>query len=160
MLTNGLTIIGERMFYMWGVTMPKLQSITIPSTVTSIGSQAFAYINSLNCVYWVGNVVIYSPGDIFSSSPSAHPCQYTNPTFEPTYITPSISPSFNPFAESTNTLVSITTKSPTNQKKIKSKNNNKKSYRHNSKYSSDMKSKASKYEGVAIHANLKLEVSK
>lgn len=41
-----------------------------------LGSQAFAYINSLVCVYWMG-IVISFPTDIFLGSSHAVPCSAT-----------------------------------------------------------------------------------
>ena len=48
------------------------------------GSQAFADIASLVCVYWIG-IVITSPNDIFLNSPNAVPCSFS-PTLVPTVI--------------------------------------------------------------------------
>ena len=84
---NGLTVIGFGMFAMSnGHSNPTfLKTVTIPSTVTTIGSQAFAFNAGLNCVHWVGNIIT-TPTDIFLKSSNAIACSFI----------PSAIPSANP----------------------------------------------------------------
>lgn len=115
--TNGLTVIGTSMFFMYGGgASTSLASITIPSSITSIGSQAFAYLTALECVSWVGPIIT-SPTNIFLETPSStQECTFspsaipTRPSLSPTVI-PSFTPSLPPSVTPTDTPIAPSVKS-------------------------------------------------
>ena len=94
-IVSTITSIGSmKLLINYQYTIKMLQNIYFIFFVR-IGSQAFSSISALRSVYWIGNMITY-PTDIFSSSQNK--IDYFSPTMYPTNPTldPSNSPSFYP----------------------------------------------------------------
>ena len=76
-----------------------------------VGSQAFAYISSLSCIYW-GGTIITSPKDIFKNSNNTVTCYSPTPTQGPT-LSPTEAPTLSPTEVPTLSPSEAPTLSPT-----------------------------------------------